>query len=144
VRIAQGEVRWRGPRLRITGPELDDLALQAAADVLVVLRCDRPPGCWPDPQFHVSSPSFLGRPAVTNGPIPGTQRQRPRDEGRSRGPGRDIMHPMFVKLFIEIDADDLPPEEDWPHRARRSRRARPAMVVRTAARGREHDRGRDR
>jgi len=24
---------------------------------------------------------------------------------------------MFVKLFIEIDADDLPPEEDWPHRA---------------------------
>jgi hypothetical protein len=39
VRIAQGEVRWRGPRLRITGPELDDLALQAAADVLVVLRC---------------------------------------------------------------------------------------------------------
>jgi hypothetical protein len=24
---------------------------------------DRPPGRWPDPQFHVSSPSFLaGRP----------------------------------------------------------------------------------
>ena len=22
------------------------------------------------------------------------------------------MHPMFVKLFIESDADDLPPEED--------------------------------
>src|SRR5262249_8899000 len=37
VRIAQGEVRRRGPRLRITGPELDDLALQAAADALVAI-----------------------------------------------------------------------------------------------------------
>ena len=42
------------------------------------------------------------------------------------------MHPMFVKLFIETDADDLAPEEDWRRRARRSRRARPAMVVRLA------------
>ena len=48
------------------------------------------------------------------------------------------MHPMFVKLFIETDADDLPPEEDRRRRARRSRRARPAVVVRTATRGREH------
>jgi RNA polymerase sigma-70 factor, ECF subfamily len=37
VRIAQGEVRRRGPRLRITGPELDDLAYQAAADALVAI-----------------------------------------------------------------------------------------------------------
>ena len=37
VRIAQGEVRRRGPRLRIAGPELDDLALQAAADALVAI-----------------------------------------------------------------------------------------------------------
>ena len=42
------------------------------------------------------------------------------------------MHPMFVKLFIETDADDLPSEEDWRRRARRSRRARPAMAVRPA------------
>jgi len=48
------------------------------------------------------------------------------------------MHPMFVKLFIETDADDLSPEEDRRRRARRSRRARPAMVVRPAARGRDH------
>ena len=54
------------------------------------------------------------------------------------------MHPMFVKLFIETDADDLPPEEDRRRRVRRSRRARPAMAVRPAARGREHRRGRDR
>jgi len=37
VRIAQGEVRRRGPRLRITGPELDDMAHQAAADALVAV-----------------------------------------------------------------------------------------------------------
>ena len=54
------------------------------------------------------------------------------------------MHPMFVKLFIETDADDLPPEEDWRRPARRSRRARPAMVVRSAARGRQPRRGSDR
>jgi hypothetical protein len=44
------------------------------------------------------------------------------------------MHPMFVTLFIEADADELLPGED----RRRSRRARPAMAIRPAARGREH------
>jgi RNA polymerase sigma-70 factor (ECF subfamily) len=37
VRIARGEVRRRAPRLRITGPELDDLAYQAAADALIAV-----------------------------------------------------------------------------------------------------------
>jgi len=37
VRIARGEVRRRGLRLRITGPELDDLAYQAAADALLAI-----------------------------------------------------------------------------------------------------------
>jgi RNA polymerase sigma-70 factor (ECF subfamily) len=37
VRIAQGEAARRGPRLQITGPELDDLAYQAAADALVAI-----------------------------------------------------------------------------------------------------------
>jgi RNA polymerase sigma-70 factor (ECF subfamily) len=37
VRIAHGEVRRRGSRLQITGPELDDLAYQAAADALVAI-----------------------------------------------------------------------------------------------------------
>ena len=37
VRIAHGEVRRRSQRLRITGPELDDLAYQAAADALVAI-----------------------------------------------------------------------------------------------------------
>jgi hypothetical protein len=50
------------------------------------------------------------------------------------------MHPMFVKLFIETDADDLLPEEDRCRRVRRSRRARPAMAVRPAARDRRRNR----
>ena len=54
------------------------------------------------------------------------------------------MHPMFVKLFIETDADDLPSEEDWRRRVRRSRRARPAMVVRPGAVAGGTRRGRDR
>ena len=37
VRIARGEAARRGPRLRITGPELDDLAYQAAADALIAI-----------------------------------------------------------------------------------------------------------
>jgi RNA polymerase sigma-70 factor, ECF subfamily len=37
VRIAQREAARRGPRLRIVGPELDDLAYQAAADALVAI-----------------------------------------------------------------------------------------------------------
>ena len=37
LRIAQGEVRRRGPRLRIAGPELEDLAYHAAADALVAI-----------------------------------------------------------------------------------------------------------
>jgi hypothetical protein len=45
------------------------------------------------------------------------------------------MHPMFVKLFIETDADDLLPDED---RRRRSRRARPVMAVRPATRIRQY------
>ena len=37
VRIARGEVQRRAPRLRITGPELDDLACQAAADAMLAI-----------------------------------------------------------------------------------------------------------
>jgi RNA polymerase sigma-70 factor (ECF subfamily) len=37
VRIARREVARRGPRLAITGPELDDLAHQAAADALLAI-----------------------------------------------------------------------------------------------------------
>src|SRR5215467_9605715 len=37
LRIARGEVARRSPWLRLTGPELDDLAYQAAADALVAI-----------------------------------------------------------------------------------------------------------
>jgi RNA polymerase sigma-70 factor, ECF subfamily len=37
VRIARHECARRGPRLRISGPELDDLAHQAAADALLAI-----------------------------------------------------------------------------------------------------------
>jgi hypothetical protein len=47
------------------------------------------------------------------------------------------MHPMFKELFIHTDADDLPAGEDRRRRVRRSRRARPALVVRPAAGNRQ-------
>ncbi|MGA2831219.1 MAG: sigma-70 family RNA polymerase sigma factor, partial [Streptosporangiaceae bacterium] len=37
LRIARGELQRRSGQLRITGPELDDLAYQAAADALVAI-----------------------------------------------------------------------------------------------------------
>jgi RNA polymerase sigma-70 factor (ECF subfamily) len=37
VRIARTEAGRRGPGLRLTGPELDDLAYQAAADALIAI-----------------------------------------------------------------------------------------------------------
>jgi RNA polymerase sigma-70 factor (ECF subfamily) len=37
VRVARGEAARRGPRLWLAGPELDDLAYQAAADALVAI-----------------------------------------------------------------------------------------------------------
>jgi len=46
------------------------------------------------------------------------------------------MHPMFKELFIDTDADALAAENDRQRRVRRSRRARPAMITRPAARHR--------
>jgi hypothetical protein len=51
------------------------------------------------------------------------------------------MHPMFKELFIETGADDLQAEEDRRRRVHRSRRARPAMIIRRAPpRDRQHQR----
>jgi hypothetical protein len=51
------------------------------------------------------------------------------DNGR-----RIIMHPMFVTLFIETDADDLLTEEqDRKRRAHAGRRGRSARTRRVAA-----------
>ncbi len=44
------------------------------------------------------------------------------------------MHPMFVKLFMETDADDLLAEEqDQRRRTRQARRGRSARVLKVAA-----------
>lgn len=44
------------------------------------------------------------------------------------------MHPMFVTLFLETDADDLLTEEqDKRRRVRRARRSRSDQVVRAMA-----------
>jgi hypothetical protein len=44
------------------------------------------------------------------------------------------MHPMFVRLFIETDADDLlAEEEDRRRQSRQARRGRPARVTRTVS-----------
>jgi hypothetical protein len=51
-----------------------------------------------------------------------------RENGR-----RNIMHPMFVRLFIETDTDDLLTEDqDRKRRARAARRGRSARVIRVA------------
>ncbi len=54
----------------------------------------------------------------------------PRTKDAAVCPGRDTMHPMFKELFIQAGADDLAAVQDGRRRMHRSRRARPAMVVR--------------
>ena len=45
-----------------------------------------------------------------------------------------VMHPMFVALFIETDADDvLAGDQDRKRRAHAARRGRSAGVIRAAA-----------
>jgi hypothetical protein len=49
-------------------------------------------------------------------------------------PEEDAMHPLFVELFVETDADELL-AEDERRRARRASRRR-SRLVRTASAGR--------
>jgi hypothetical protein len=50
------------------------------------------------------------------------------------------MHPTFVKLFLEADADELlAEEEDKRRRANRAKRTRSRMAIRVAADDREHE-----
>jgi hypothetical protein len=48
------------------------------------------------------------------------------------------MHPMFVKLFLEEDADELTEAGDKRRTARRARRTRARATARVTARGRNH------
>ena len=70
-----------------------------------------------------------------------TRRAHPENHHKRTAPPlprlrRDIMHPMFKELFIDTDADALAAEDGRRRRGRRSRRARPAMITRPAARNR--------
>jgi len=58
-----------------------------------------------------------------------------------RVPGNPMtqrMHPMFVKLFLEEDADELTEAGDKRRKASRARRARARTTARVTARGRNH------
>ena len=56
--------------------------------------------------------------------------------GASRFRREGVMHPMFVKLFIETDADDLLAyEEDKRRRARRAGRNQSRVVTRITGHG---------
>lgn len=48
------------------------------------------------------------------------------------------MHPMFKELFLQADGDDVLAEEDRRRRVSRTRRARSVMIIRPAARNRQH------
>jgi len=51
------------------------------------------------------------------------------------------MHPVFVTLFIETDADDaLTEQQDRKRRAHAARRGRSARVVKVAAANRDRPR----
>jgi hypothetical protein len=51
------------------------------------------------------------------------------------------MHPMFVKLYLEADADDLLADErDKRRRANRARRQRTRTAVRAALRDQDRQR----
>jgi hypothetical protein len=53
------------------------------------------------------------------------------------GDEEDAMHPMFVKLYLENDADDVLAEEDRRRAANRARRARSRQATRVVARDRD-------
>jgi hypothetical protein len=53
------------------------------------------------------------------------------------GDKEDAMHPMFVKLYLENDADDVLAEEDRRRAANRARRARSRQATRVVARDRD-------
>jgi hypothetical protein len=77
--------------------------------------------------------------AVRAGPVStGQIRSLIRCVQQSAADGREgIMHPMFVKLFIETDDDDLLATEEARRRStRRFRRIRPAMAVKSVPRDR--------
>jgi hypothetical protein len=65
-------------------------------------------------------------------------RRRCSTQRRSADRRRNIMHPMFIALLLETDADDLAVDEQYQQRrARQAKRGKPARVIRVAASNRD-------
>jgi hypothetical protein len=90
----------------------------------------------------------LSHPAVAEAHRRGRRRARPDQASQHLAPPadsptrggvkrenwrRNIMHPLFVTLFIETDADDALTEQDRKRRAHAARRGRSTRVVRVVA-----------
>ena len=92
---------------------------------------------WPQPATAAPGgrPGHVRHRRLFRRPVPAVPGSAPSIQPRLR---RDIMHPMFKELFIDTDADDLAAEDDRRRRVRRSRRARPATLIRPVARHREN------
>jgi hypothetical protein len=69
-----------------------------------------------------------GDPATVPHPRPAARRGVKHENCR-----RNIVHPMFVRLFIETDTDDLPTEEQDRKRRARGQARRSARVMRIVA-----------
>jgi hypothetical protein len=98
----------------------------------------------------------LSHPAVTEAHRRGRRRARPAQASQHVDPPggsptrrgvkrenwrRNIMHPMFVTLFIETDADDaLTEQQERKRRAHAARRGRSSRVVKVAAANRDRPR----
>ena len=132
LRIAQRECRRRGPRLRITGPELEDLAYQAAADALVAItrklgqfqgrkpvhhlgvQVRHPRGVGQDrAALLAASGRAAGRRGL--GPAAGPVRVRARAGGRVAGPARRAaprrghrLSPRQRHVFVAIVVNAVP------------------------------------
>jgi hypothetical protein len=114
-------LRWAHQRIRAGSGRDDDGLVEPPAEIYAG-RIDGGDG-----------PACIGQAIVTG--------LDPARCGHAKGSGRseeDIMHPMFVKLFLEADAGELlAEEEDKRRRANRARRTRSRMASRVAARDRE-------
>jgi hypothetical protein len=74
------------------------------------------------------------RPAEANQHLAPPTRSPTRRGVKRENRRRTIMHPMFVRLFIETDADDaLTEQQDRKRRAHAARRGRSSRIVKVAA-----------
>ena len=69
--------------------------------------------------------------SVFTDPLSGSVYTETCHQGRAV-PGEGVMHPMFVELFMETDADELTYEEDKRRRSRRAKRAQSRTLTNAA------------